>query len=95
MAGDYLLVEQIQNQCEIPAATSEQAAYLLDAALASRSCSGTRNTHEQRRHSHMVFSLNLYEEKANQNGRNAGKKSDKVRIVQTSTDPSWSAASSS
>nr|CAB3263279.1 uncharacterized protein LOC108949934 [Phallusia mammillata] len=72
---DPLVGTQIENRCEIQASTSERAGFLLDAALASRSCSGSRNTPEARRHSHVIFSLNLLQHRTDKNGEGSSVRS--------------------
>ena len=49
--------------CEISANTAERAAYLLDAALASRSCNRSKNPAEARLRSHMFITLHVYQHK--------------------------------
>ncbi|XP_076817144.1 uncharacterized protein LOC143462763 [Clavelina lepadiformis] len=68
---DPLLGTQLTNLSEIKAGSADRAAYLLDAALAARSCSGSRNTADARRHSHMIFTLHLYHQKQDLNGETA------------------------
>nr|XP_018669453.2 kinesin-like protein KIF26B [Ciona intestinalis] len=72
---DPLLGTKLQNQCEIQAETAERAAYLLDAALASRSCAGSRNTSEARKHSHVVYTLHMYHHRSENNDGRCGDRS--------------------
>lgn len=66
------LYEQLQNQCEIPASSPGAAGYLLDAALASRSYCRLNSKPEARKHSHMVFTLHVYQHKLEKSGENGG-----------------------
>ncbi|XP_063079746.1 kinesin-like protein KIF26A isoform X2 [Engraulis encrasicolus] len=67
---------QLQNQCELRASTAERAAYYLDAALAARSTSHPDCPDEQRRNSHMLFTLHVYQyrmEKSAKGGMSGGR----------------------
>ncbi|XP_039260453.2 uncharacterized protein LOC120336762 [Styela clava] len=66
---DPLFGTQLQNQSELRASSAEKAAYLLDAALSTRSSSGSRSTEEARRHSHMVYTLHVYQYRLDKTGQ--------------------------
>ncbi|CAB1342621.1 unnamed protein product [Coregonus sp. 'balchen'] len=72
---DPICGSQLQNQNELRAATAERAAYFLDAALAARSTSRPRCDEEERKNSHMLFTLHVYQylmEKSAKGGRGGG-----------------------
>ena len=52
---------QLQNQSELRAPTAEKAAFFLDAAIAARSTSRPDADEEERRNSHMLFTLHIYQ----------------------------------
>ncbi|KAJ8274921.1 hypothetical protein COCON_G00095460 [Conger conger] len=56
---DPICGTELCNQSELPAPSPEHAASLLDEALAARS-SSRDSEEEERRHSHMLFTLHLY-----------------------------------
>jgi len=58
--------------CEISANTAEKAAYLLDAALASRSCNRVKNTADARLRSHLFLTLHVYHHKLDKKGESGG-----------------------
>ncbi|XP_077949969.1 kinesin-like protein KIF26A isoform X3 [Gasterosteus aculeatus] len=60
---DPLCGSQLQNQTELRANNAEQAAFLLDAALAARRSSRAPSDQEARRNSHFMFTLHLQRER--------------------------------
>ncbi|KAI1897934.1 hypothetical protein AGOR_G00088390 [Albula goreensis] len=62
---DPVCGSQLHNQSELGAASPEQAASLLDEALAARS-SSRDSQEEDRRYSHMLFTLHLYQQHLDQ-----------------------------
>ncbi|XP_031436924.1 kinesin-like protein KIF26A isoform X2 [Clupea harengus] len=67
---------QLQNQSELRASTAERAAFYLDAALAARSTSRPDCEEEERRNSHMLFTLHVYQyrmEKSAKGGMSGGR----------------------
>ncbi|XP_035279318.1 kinesin-like protein KIF26A isoform X3 [Anguilla anguilla] len=58
---DPICGSQLRNQSELGAPSPEHAASLLDEALAARS-SSRDSEEEERRHSHMLFTLHLYQQ---------------------------------
>ncbi|XP_051880436.1 kinesin-like protein KIF26A isoform X2 [Pristis pectinata] len=67
---------QLQNQNELRAPTAEKAAYFLDAAIASRRTSRPDCDEEERRNSHMLFTLHIYQyrmEKSGKGGMSGGR----------------------
>uniref|UniRef100_A0A3B3WZ04 Kinesin motor domain-containing protein n=1 Tax=Poecilia mexicana TaxID=48701 RepID=A0A3B3WZ04_9TELE len=61
---DPVCGSQLQNQTELRATSAERAAYFLDAALAERRSSRTPDDQDARRNSHFLFTLHLYQERA-------------------------------
>ncbi|XP_074852506.1 kinesin-like protein KIF26A [Carettochelys insculpta] len=67
---------QLQNQSELRAPTAEKAAFFLDAAIAARSTSKPECDEEDRRNSHMLFTLHIYQyrmEKSGKGGMSGGR----------------------
>ncbi|XP_041950372.1 kinesin-like protein KIF26A isoform X1 [Alosa sapidissima] len=67
---------QLQNQSELRASTAERAAFYLDTALAARSTSRPDCEEEERRNSHMLFTLHVYQyrmEKSAKGGMSGGR----------------------
>ncbi|KAL1253703.1 hypothetical protein QQF64_015932, partial [Cirrhinus molitorella] len=56
---DPVCGSQLQNQSELRAYSAERAAFFLDAALAARSTSSSDCKEEDRRNSHMLFTLHI------------------------------------
>ncbi|MEQ2304940.1 Kinesin-like protein kif26b, partial [Ameca splendens] len=63
--------DQLQNQTELRATSAERAAFFLDAALAERMSSRTPNDQDARRNSHFLFTLHLYQERADKSNKAA------------------------
>uniref|UniRef100_UPI00398E4B3D kinesin-like protein KIF26B n=1 Tax=Pristiophorus japonicus TaxID=55135 RepID=UPI00398E4B3D len=73
---DPICGTQLQNQSELRAPTAEKAAYFLDAAIASRRTSRPDCDEEERRNSHMLFTLHIYQyrmEKSGKGGMSGGR----------------------
>ncbi|XP_053138801.1 kinesin-like protein KIF26A isoform X2 [Hemicordylus capensis] len=73
---DPICGTQLQNQSELRAPTAEKAAFFLDAALAARSTSKPECDEEDRRNSHMLFTLHIYQyrmEKSGKGGMSGGR----------------------
>ncbi|XP_027704836.1 kinesin-like protein KIF26A [Vombatus ursinus] len=73
---DPICGTQLQNQSELRAPTAEKAAFFLDAALAARSTSRADCDEEDRRNSHMLFTLHIYQyrmEKCGKGGMSGGR----------------------
>ncbi|XP_077179925.1 kinesin-like protein KIF26A isoform X3 [Paroedura picta] len=73
---DPICGTQLQNQSELRAPTAEKAAFYLDAALAARSTSKPECSEEDRRNSHMLFTLHIYQyrmEKSGKGGMSGGR----------------------
>lgn len=73
---DPICGTQLQNQSELRAPTAEKAAHFLDAALAARSTSKPDCDVEDRRNSHMLFTLHIYQyrmEKTGKGGMSGGR----------------------
>nr|XP_046147055.1 kinesin-like protein KIF26A isoform X3 [Oncorhynchus gorbuscha] len=73
---DPICGSQLQNQSELRAATAERAAYFLDTALEARSTSRPHCDEEERRNSHMLFTLHIYQyrmEKSVKGGMSGGR----------------------
>ncbi|XP_004917245.2 kinesin-like protein KIF26A isoform X1 [Xenopus tropicalis] len=73
---DPICGTQLQNQSELRAPTAEKAAHFLDAALAARSTSRPDCDEEERRNSHMLFTLHIYQyrmEKSGKGGMSGGR----------------------
>ncbi|XP_067895125.1 kinesin-like protein KIF26B isoform X2 [Heterodontus francisci] len=73
---DPICGTQLQNQSELRAPTAEKAAYFLDAAIASRRTSKPDCDEEERRNSHMLFTLHIYQyrmEKSGKGGMSGGR----------------------
>lgn len=60
---------QLQNQSELRAPTAEKAAFFLDAAIAARSTSRPNADEEERRNSHMLFTLHIYQYRMEKSGK--------------------------
>ncbi|XP_056332602.1 kinesin-like protein KIF26A isoform X1 [Danio aesculapii] len=73
---DPICGTQLQNQCELRAPTAEKAALFLDAAIAARSTNRPDADEEDRRNSHMLFTLHIYQyrmEKTGKGGMSGGR----------------------
>ncbi|XP_067099338.1 kinesin-like protein KIF26A [Osmerus mordax] len=73
---DPICGTQLQNQSELRAPTAEKAAFFLDAAIAARSTSRPDADEEDRRNSHMLFTLHVYQyrmEKSGKGGMSGGR----------------------
>ncbi|XP_026789752.3 kinesin-like protein KIF26A isoform X3 [Pangasianodon hypophthalmus] len=73
---DPICGTQLQNHSELRAPTAEKAAFFLDAALAARSTSHPDAGEEDRRNSHMLFTLHIYQyrmEKSGKGGMSGGR----------------------
>ncbi|XP_069391200.1 kinesin-like protein KIF26A isoform X2 [Paralichthys olivaceus] len=73
---DPICGTQLQNQSELRAPTAEKAAFYLDAAIAARSTSTPSADEEDRRNSHMLFTLHIYQyrmEKSGKGGMSGGR----------------------
>ncbi|KAM8920666.1 kinesin-like protein KIF26A [Pelodytes ibericus] len=73
---DPICGTQLQNQSELRAPTAEKAAHFLDAAIAARSTSKPDCEEEDRRNSHMLFTLHIYQyrmEKSGKGGMSGGR----------------------
>ncbi|XP_041668500.1 kinesin-like protein KIF26A isoform X2 [Cheilinus undulatus] len=73
---DPICGTQLQNQSELRAPTAEKAAFFLDAAIAARSTSRPNVEEEERRNSHMLFTLHIYQyrmEKSGKGGMSGGR----------------------
>uniref|UniRef100_A0A4W5JPV9 Kinesin family member 26A n=1 Tax=Hucho hucho TaxID=62062 RepID=A0A4W5JPV9_9TELE len=73
---DPICGTQLQNQSELRAPTAEKAAFFLDAAIAARSTSRPDSDEEERRNSHMLFTLHIYQyrmEKSGKGGMSGGR----------------------
>ncbi|XP_060790331.1 kinesin-like protein KIF26A isoform X1 [Neoarius graeffei] len=73
---DPICGTQLQNHSELRAPTAEKAALFLDAALAARSTSHPDADEEDRRNSHMLFTLHIYQyrmEKSGKGGMSGGR----------------------
>nr|XP_046269281.1 kinesin-like protein KIF26A isoform X2 [Scatophagus argus] len=73
---DPICGTQLQNQSELRAPTAEKAAFFLDAAIAARSTSRPTADEEDRRNSHMLFTLHIYQyrmEKSGKGGMSGGR----------------------
>uniref|UniRef100_A0A8C5QC44 Kinesin family member 26A n=1 Tax=Leptobrachium leishanense TaxID=445787 RepID=A0A8C5QC44_9ANUR len=73
---DPICGTQLQNQSELRAPTAEKAAHFLDAAIAARSTSRPDCEEDDRRNSHMLFTLHIYQyrmEKTGKGGMSGGR----------------------
>ncbi|XP_068194463.1 kinesin-like protein KIF26A isoform X3 [Antennarius striatus] len=73
---DPICGTQLQNQSELRAPTAEKAALLLDAAIAARSTNTPIADEDDRRNSHMLFTLHIYQyrmEKSGKGGMSGGR----------------------
>ncbi|XP_049596048.1 kinesin-like protein KIF26A isoform X2 [Syngnathus scovelli] len=73
---DPICGTQLQNQSELHAPTAEKAAFFLDAAMSARSTSRPDADEEERRNSHMLFTLHIYQyrmEKSSKGGMSGGR----------------------
>ncbi|XP_056101507.1 kinesin-like protein KIF26A isoform X1 [Rhinichthys klamathensis goyatoka] len=73
---DPICGTQLQNQSELRAPTAEKAALFLDAAIAARSTNRPDADEEDRRNSHMLFTLHIYQyrmEKSGKGGMSGGR----------------------
>ncbi|KAM4626035.1 kinesin-like protein KIF26A isoform 2-T2 [Polymixia lowei] len=76
LSEDPICGTQLQNQSELRAPTAEKAAFFLDAAIAARSTSRPDADEEERRNSHMLFTLHIYQyrmEKSGKGGMSGGR----------------------
>ncbi|XP_043914051.1 kinesin-like protein KIF26B isoform X2 [Protopterus annectens] len=69
LCEDPICGMQLQNQSELRAPTAEKAAFFLDAALAARHGSRPECDEEDRRNSHMLFTLHIYQYRMEKNGK--------------------------
>lgn len=60
---------QLQNQSELRAPTAEKAAFFLDAAISARSTNRPDADEEDRRNSHMLFTLHIYQYRMEKSGK--------------------------
>lgn len=65
---DPVCGSQLQNQTQLRASSTEQAAAFLDTALAAR----TTTDQDSHRNSHFLFTLHLHQERAGKNNKAAG-----------------------
>uniref|UniRef100_A0A3B5AMS2 Kinesin family member 26A n=1 Tax=Stegastes partitus TaxID=144197 RepID=A0A3B5AMS2_9TELE len=73
---DPICGTQLQNQSELRAPTADKAAFFLDAAIAARSTSRPNVDEDERRNSHMLFTLHIYQyrmEKSGKGGMSGGR----------------------
>ncbi|XP_063765322.1 kinesin-like protein KIF26A isoform X1 [Eleginops maclovinus] len=73
---DPICGTQLQNQSELRAPTADKAALFLDAAISARSTSKPGVEEEERRNSHMLFTLHIYQyrmEKSGKGGMSGGR----------------------
>ncbi|XP_030628040.1 kinesin-like protein KIF26A [Chanos chanos] len=73
---DPISGSQLQNQTELRASCAERAAFYLDAALAARSTCRADCGEEERRNSHVLFTLHVYQyrmEKTSKGGMSGGR----------------------
>ncbi|XP_065113014.1 kinesin-like protein KIF26A isoform X1 [Paramisgurnus dabryanus] len=73
---DPVCGSQLQNQSELRAYSAERAAFLLDTALAARSTNKSDCREEDRRNSHMLFTLHISQcrlEKSSKTGMSGGR----------------------
>ncbi|KAM6954357.1 kinesin-like protein KIF26A [Aplochiton taeniatus] len=73
---DPVCGSQLQNQTELGVATAERAASFLDKALAARSINKPQCNDEERRTSHFLFTLHVYQnrmEKSTKGGMSGGR----------------------
>ncbi|XP_047244584.1 kinesin-like protein KIF26A isoform X3 [Girardinichthys multiradiatus] len=68
---DPVCGSQLQNQTELRATSAERAAFFLDVALAERMSSRTPDDQDARRNSHFLFTLHLYQERADKSNKAA------------------------
>ncbi|KAM9356391.1 kinesin-like protein KIF26A [Pholidichthys leucotaenia] len=76
LSEDPICGTQLQNQNELRASTAEKAAFFLDAAIAARSTSRPSADDDERRNSHMLFTLHIYHyrmEKSGKGGMSGGR----------------------
>ncbi|CAL8300277.1 unnamed protein product [Boreogadus saida] len=76
LSEDPICGTQLQNQSELRAPTAERAAFLLDAAMEARSTNRADAGEEERRNSHMLFTLHVYQyrmEKSGKGGMSGGR----------------------
>nr|XP_057947254.1 kinesin-like protein KIF26A isoform X2 [Doryrhamphus excisus] len=66
---DPICGTQLQNQSELHAPTAEKAAFFLDAAISARSTSRADADEEERRNSHMLFTLHIYQYRVEKTGK--------------------------
>ena len=65
----FLPSSQLQNQSELRAPTADKAAFFLDAAIAARSTSRPNVDEDERRNSHMLFTLHVYQYRMEKSGK--------------------------
>ncbi|KAJ3613366.1 hypothetical protein NHX12_019616 [Muraenolepis orangiensis] len=76
LSEDPISGTQLQNQSELRAPTAEKAAFLLDAAIEARSTNRAGAGEDERRNSHMLFTLHVYQyrmEKSGKGGMSGGR----------------------
>ncbi|TTD62561.1 Kinesin-like protein KIF26B [Bagarius yarrelli] len=76
LCEDPICGMQLKNQSELRAATAENAAFFLDAALAARYSSRGECDEDEHRNSHMLFTLHVYQyrmEKSGKGGMSGGR----------------------
>ncbi|XP_074241763.1 kinesin-like protein KIF26B isoform X2 [Saimiri boliviensis] len=76
LCEDPICGTQLQNQSELRAPTAEKAAFFLDAAIASRRSHQQDCDEDDRRNSHMFFTLHIYQyrmEKSGKGGMSGGR----------------------
>ncbi|XP_026085239.1 kinesin-like protein KIF26A isoform X4 [Carassius auratus] len=66
---DPICGTQLQNQSELRAPTAEKAALFLDAAITARSTNRPDSDEEDRRNSHMLFTLHIYQYRMDKSGK--------------------------
>ncbi|XP_033844268.2 kinesin-like protein KIF26A isoform X2 [Periophthalmus magnuspinnatus] len=70
---DPLCGTQLQNQSELRAPTAEKAAFFLDAAISARSTTRPDADEDDRRNSHMLFTLHVYQYRMEKSGKGGSK----------------------
>ncbi|KAM8832844.1 kinesin-like protein KIF26A [Spinachia spinachia] len=81
LTEDRLSGSQLQNQTELRANNAEQAAFLLDAALAARRSSRAPSDQEARRNSHFLFTLHLQRERPDRGGISATSAGSRLHLL--------------
>ncbi|XP_072314472.1 kinesin-like protein KIF26A isoform X2 [Eucyclogobius newberryi] len=70
---DPICGTQLQNQSELRAPTAEKAAFFLDAAISARSTTRPDAEEDDRRNSHMLFTLHVYQYRMEKSGKGGSK----------------------